>query len=135
MYKELKTELEDKIILEELISSKKERIKYIIQRELGIHATTYSELKIQCPVIDDKNARVFGKVEKLDKELQELKEELSIIEKNLENIDKILAELNDTEKKVFRCRYIWGMSVKQTADRLNYSEQHIKRITKEILKK
>ena len=46
MYKELKTVLEDKRILEELISSEKERIKYIIQKELGLHATTYSELKI-----------------------------------------------------------------------------------------
>ena len=85
MYKQLKTDLEDKRILEELISSKKERIKYIIQKELGVHATTYSELKIQCPTVDDRNARTFGKIEKLDNEVKALEGEYELIEKSLEN--------------------------------------------------
>ena len=135
MYKELKTDLEDKRILEELIPSKKERIKYIIQKELGVHATTYSELKIQCPVIDDKNARVFGKVEKLDKELHTLEGEYNIIEKSLENTDKIMSTMDSIEKKVFRNRYILGLSVRMTAEKLNYSMDRIKQITRKILKK
>lgn len=135
MYKELKTDLEDKRILEELISSKKERIKYIIQKELGIHATTYSELKVQCPIIDDKNARIFGKVEKMDKELHVLEGEYNIIEKSLENTDKIMSTMDSIEKKVFRNRYILGLSVRMTAEKLNYSMDRIKQITRKILKK
>lgn len=135
MYKELKTDLEDKRILEELIPSKKERIKYIIQKELGVHATTYSELKIQCPIIDDKNARVFGKVEKLDKELQVLEGEYKIIETSLENIDKIMSTMDSTEKKIFRNRYILGLSVKNTAERMHYSVDWIKEKTRKMFQK
>lgn len=135
MYKQLKTDLEDKRILEEEILGKKERIKYIIQKELGVHATTYSELKVQCPVIDTKNARVFGKLEKLDKELHTIEGEYNIIDKSLENIDEIISTMDSIEKQVFRCRYILGLSRKATAERLNYSPDRIKQITKKILQR
>ena len=39
---------------------------------MGLHATTYKELKIECPTVDDKFARVFSQIEKLDKDLQVL---------------------------------------------------------------
>ena len=135
MYKELKSQLEDKGILEEEIKSLEERIKYKIQKQLGLHATSYSELKINCLVIDDKMAKVFGQIEKLDKRLQVAKGELQIIENTLEKVDYKLQKSNDLEKKVFRCRYILGLSVKQTAERLNYSEDHIKDISGRINKK
>lgn len=135
MYKELKTDLEDKRILEELISSKKERIKYIIQKELGVHATTYSELKIQCPTVDDKNARTFSKVEKLDNEVKVLEGEYELIDKSLENTDKIMATMDSTEKKIFRNRYILGLSVKNTAEKMNYSPDRIKQITRKMFQK
>ncbi|MBE6147448.1 MAG: hypothetical protein E7168_03845 [Firmicutes bacterium] len=135
MYKELKNDLEDKRILEELISSKKERIKYIIQKELGVHATSYTELKIQCPVIDDKNARVFGKIEKLDREVQILEGEYKIIESSLNNIDKIMSTMDSTEKKIFRNRYILGLSVRSTAEKMNYSVDWIKEKTRKMFQK
>ena len=43
--------------------------------------------------------------------------------------------MSDIEKQVFRCRFIWGLSVKETAERVSYSEKQIKRITKEMLSK
>lgn len=135
MYKELKTQLEDKRILEDTISGLEERIRYKIQKELGLHATSYSELKIQCLTMDDKMLKVFSQIEKLDKRLQTTKGELKIIENTLQKIDELLEKSNDLEKKVFRCRYIWGLSVKQTAERLNYSEDHIKDISGRINKK
>lgn len=135
MYKQLKTDLEDKRILEELISSKKERIKYIIQKELGVHATTYSELKIQCPTVNDKNARVFGKVERLDNEVKALEGEYELIERSLENTDKIMATMDSTEKRIFRNRYILGLSVKSTAEKMNYSPDRIKQLTRKMFQK
>lgn len=135
MYKELKSQLEDKGILEEEIQGLEEIIKYKINKQLGLHATSYSELKINCLVIDDKMAKVFGQIEKLDKRLQVAKGELQIIENTLEKVDDKLQKSNDLEKKVFRCRYILGLSVKQTAERLNYSEDHIKDISGRINKK
>lgn len=135
MYKQLKKQIDDKKILEDLEYCLKERIKLIIQKQLGLHATSYAELKIECPTVDDKYAKVFGKVEELDKDLQRIKEEIKIIEDTLNKIDKKIATMNDTEKKVFRCRFLWGMTVKQTAERLNYGTDRIKQITREIFKK
>ena len=57
-----------------------------------------------------------------------------IIEKTIENIDSLLSKMEDKKKKVFRCRYIWGLSRKETAKRLNYSEDRVKQITREIFK-
>lgn len=135
MYKQLKKQLSDKRILEELIRGYEDRIKLKIQNQLGLHATTYAELKIECPIIEDKFARVFSQIEKLDKERLDLVEELNVINKLLENADEQMKKLNEIEMKVFRCRYFMGLSVKQTAERLNYDERHIKRITKEIMQK
>lgn len=135
MYKRLKKDLEDKRLLEEEIQGLKDQIKYKIQKQLGLHATTYKELKIECPIIEDKFARVFSQIEKLDNDLQNLEGELNIINIRLDNIDEQMKIMDSIEKQVFRNRYILGLSVSKTAERLNYSEQHIKRITKELFQK
>ena len=93
MYKHIKEDLEDKKILEEEIQGLKERIKYKIQNELGLHATTFSELKVECPKIEDKFLRTFTKIEKLDKKREVLQGELSIIERTIENVDLLLSNV------------------------------------------
>lgn len=135
MYKELKRELEDKKILEEEIRSLEERIKLKIQKELGLHSTTFKELKIESSTIDDRYAKVFAKIEVLDKRRELIQSELDIINRHLDVIDKRLGEMKDKEKKVFRCRYIWGLSVRETAERLGYSTDRIKQITRNLFKK
>ena len=97
LYKELKTQVEDKKILEESIKGLQERIKYKIQKELGLKATSYSELKIECVKIDDRYTRVFSKIEALDKDLQKQKEELEIIEKTLNNIERLIGDMKDRD--------------------------------------
>lgn len=135
MYKELKRELEDKKILEEEIKSLEERIKLKIQVELGLHSTTFNELKVESSIVDDRYARVFAKIEGLDNRRKMLQEELNIIIKHLDIIDRRLGEMKDKEKKVFRCRYIWGLSVRETAERLNFSQDYVKEISSKINKK
>lgn len=135
MYKELKRELEDKKILEEEIKSLEERIKLKIQVELGLHSTTFNELKVESSIVDDRYARVFAKIESLDNRRKILQEELNIIIKHLDIIDRRLGEMKDKEKKVFRCRYIWGLSVRETAERLNFSQDYVKEISSKINKK
>lgn len=133
MYKDLKKMLEDKKILEEEIRGFEERIKYKIQKELGLHSTTFKELKIEAlNIIDDRFARVFAKVEELDKSRELRQGELDIINNILNSIDELISKMSDTEKKVFRCRYYWGMSVKDTAERLGYNPDYIKQITRKI---
>ena len=135
MYKELKNQLEDKKILEGQIQDLKERIKYKIQNELGLHATTFSELKVESPTIEDKFAKVFAKIEDLDNRKTLLEGELSIIEKDLIEINEVLKKSTDKHKKVFKARFVDGLSVNQTASKLNYSDKQIKRITSELFKK
>ena len=135
MYKELRQWLEDKKILEEILHGLEERIEFKIQKELGIHATTFKELKIQCVNIDDKFTNTFIKIEKLDKRREVVQEELDIINRRLDKIDNMISKMNGIEKKIFKCRYIWGMPIKNIAERLNYSEIQVKRILKEINKK
>ena len=135
MYKELRQWLEDKKILEEILHGLEERIEFKIQKELGIHATTFKELKIQCVNIDDKFTNTFIKIEKLDKRRAVAQEELDIINRRLDKIDNMISKMNGIEKQIFRCRYIWGMPIKNIAERLNYSEIQVKRILKEINKK
>ena len=135
MYKQLKKQLSDKRVLEDLIRGYEDRIKFKIQKQLGLHATSYAELKIECPVVDDRFARVFSQIENLDRELQSLKGELEIINQLLENADDKMKNLNEVEMKVFRCRYILGLSRKATAESLNYSPDRIKQITRKILQR
>lgn len=134
MYKQLKKQLSDKRILEDLIRGYEDRIKLKIQKQLGLHATSYAELKIECPVVEDRFARVFGQIEKLDRERLELVEELEIINKLLENADEKMRQLKEKDMNIFRCRFFLGLTVNQTAERLHYSEDYIKERTREILK-
>lgn len=136
MYKDLKNWLEDKKILEEDIKGLNERIKYKIQKELGLHSTTFKEVKIETlNIVDDRFLRVFEKIEKLDKRREILQGELDIIESTLNKIDTLLGQMQSKEKKVFRCRYIWGLSVNQTAKRLGYSPDYVKEISQKINQK
>lgn len=134
MYKELRQWLEDKKILEEILHGLEERIEFKIQKELGIHATTFKELKIQCVNIDDKFTNTFIKIEKLDKRREVVQEELDIINRRLDKIDNMISKMNGIEKKVFKCRYIWGLTRKKTAQQLGYSEDRIKQITSAMFK-
>lgn len=135
MYKQIKTQLEDKRLLEELIRGLEDRIKFKIQKQLGLSATSYAELKIECPTVEDKFVRVFSQIEKLDKDLQIAKEEYSIIEKCIGNIDKQMSSMDSVEKKIFRNRYILGLSVRQTAEKLHYSTDWVKEKTRKIFQK
>lgn len=136
MYKDLKKWLEDKKILEEDIKGLSERIKYKIQKELGLHSTTFKEVKIETlNIVDDRFLRVFEKIEKLDKRREMLQGELDIINDVLDKIEKDLAKMSGKEKKVFRCRYILGLSVNQTAERLGYGPDRVKQITRKMFEK
>lgn len=136
MYKQLKKQLDERDNINKIIKSLDERIALIIHKRLGLHGTSYSDIKLEIiGNTDDKFAQTFAKVEKLDKERELLIEERKIIDKLIDNVSKNISNSNDIEQKVFKCRYILGLSNQQTSERLGYSIQHIKRINKEISKK
>ena len=136
MYKQLKKQLDDKKILERNIRELEDRITFIIQKQLGLKGTSYSDIKLEIiGTKDDKFLNTFAKVENLEKDRLNLIEERNIIDKLIDDVSKNISNGNDIEQKVFKCRYILGLSNQQTSERLGYSIQHIKRINKEISKK
>lgn len=136
MYKQLKKQLDDKKILERNIRELEDRITFIIQKQLGLKGTSYSDIKLEIiGTKDDKFLNTFAKVENLEKDRLNLIEERNIISNFIDDVYKSITNMNNTELNVFKCRYILGLSNRQTAERLGYSIQHIKRINKEISKK
>ena len=136
MYKQLKRQLDDKKIIEKNIKELDDRIAFIIQKRLGLKGTSYSDIKLEIVGnTDDKFAQTFAKVESLDKERESLIEERKIIIDFIDDIYKSITNMNNIELNVFKCRYILGLSRKKTAERLGYTEDRIKQITRKINKK
>lgn len=135
MYKQLKSQIDDKNIINMTIKELDERIKLILQSQLGLKATSFTEAKIECGGKKDKFAKAFSKVEKLDKELNILYQEKEIIDKFLKEVEKAISDMNDLEKDTFRCRYMLGLTRIETAKRLGYSVDRIKQINKNISSK
>lgn len=137
MYKELKTELDDKKINDILIKSKTERISFKLQKQLGLKSSNYSDAKLEIVAMskNDKFINAFASVEELDKEVEILKDENKIIDNTINVISREIDKMKDNEKSVFKCRYILGLSVNETAERLGYGEDRIKQISREISKK
>ena len=136
MYKQLKRQIDDKVIIDKNIRELEDRIKYKIQKQLGLHGTSFADIKIaSVGKQDDKFLRTFSQIEKLDKDRQELVGEKAIIVDFIDDVYKSITNMNNTELNVFKCRYILGLSNSETAERLGFSIQHIKRINGEIIKK
>lgn len=136
MYKQLKKQLDDKKIIERNIRELEDRISFIIQKRLGLKGTSYSDIKLEfAGNTDDKFIQTFAKVENLEKDRLNLIEERNIIVNFIDDVYKSITNMNNTELNVFKCRYILGLSNRQTAERLGYTIDRIKQINREILKK
>lgn len=136
MYKQLKRQIDDKSIIDKNIRELEDRIKYKIQKQLGLHGTNFADIKIlSVGKQDDKFSRVFSQIEKLDEDRLELIGEKEIIVDFIDNVYKSITNMNNNELNVFKCKYMLGLTNKETAERLGFSIQRIKQINKEIIKK
>ena len=136
MYKQIKKQLDEKRIIDRMIKELTDRIEFIIHRKLGLKGSSYSDIKIEMVgVTEDKYLQAFAKVENLDKERELLIEEKNIIVDFINDIYKSINNMNNQELNVFKCRYMLGLSRRETAKRLGYTEDRIKQITREIIKK
>ena len=103
MYKQLKKQIDDKEIITKNIRELEDRIKFKIQKQLGLHGTSFSDIKIEAiGKKDDKFLRTFSQIENLDKDRLTLIEERDIIDKFLNDIYKSISkmgklELNETK--------------------------------------
>ena len=101
-----------------------------------MHGTTFADIKIESlGNKDDKFLKTFSQVEHLDNDRLELVEERNIIVEFINDVYKSITNMNDIELKVFRCRYIDGLTNQETADRLSYTIDRIKQINRQIKEK
>lgn len=136
MYKQLKKQIDDKEIITKNIRELEDRIKLKIQKQLGLHGTSFSDIKIEAiGKKDDKFLRTFSQIENLDKDRLTLIEERDIIDKFLNDIYKSISKMGDLELNVFKSRYILGLTQQETATRLNYTIDRIKQIDRNIKEK
>lgn len=136
MYRQLKKQINDKSVIDKNIRELEDRIRFKIQKQLGLRGTTFADIKIESVgVKDDKFLRTFSQVEHLENDRLDLIEERNIIINFINEVYKSINNMNDVELKVFRCRYLDGLTNQETATRLSYSIQRVKQINAEIMKK
>ena len=81
MYKQLKKQINDKEIINKNIRELEDRIKFKIQKQLGLHGTSFADIKIEAMgKKDDKFLKTFSQIENLDKDRLILIEERNIID-------------------------------------------------------
>lgn len=134
MYKQLNWHLEQQKVLEIEIIGLEKRIKHKIQKELGLHSSTYSELRIECAKFDDKFSRVFAQVEFLDKQLKYKKEELEIEIETINKIYQILSNFNDRENKIYLDYYLNHLSTIKIGIKYRISDRQVRKILNKINK-
>lgn len=134
-YKTLKSKIEDKKVHERTLRLLDDQIKLYIDSKLGLRGMTYEEVKVQKSNFGDKFASTFADIEKLDKEREFEKKQLELINDYLNDIDKLFGTLNNREKAIFKLKYIYGYTDKETSIELDVCEKTISRAVKKILEK
>ncbi len=133
MYRQLKKQLDDKKIIEKNIEELEERIRFKIQKQLGLRGTTFTDIKIfGLGETDDKFLTIFSQIENLDKDRLQLLDEYTIIDNFINDILKLISQMGNLELDVFKNRYILGLTQQETANRLNYTIDRIKQIDRNI---
>ncbi len=136
MYKQLKKQINDKEIINKNIRELEDRIKFKIQKQLGLHGTSFVDIKIEAMgKKDDKFLKTFSQIENLDKDRLILIEERNIIDTFINEVYKSISQMGDLELNVFKLRYILGLTQQETANRLNYTIDRIKQIDRNIKEK
>jgi RNA polymerase sigma factor (sigma-70 family) len=125
---------DDQTLLERTYRLLNERIQFMIDEKLGFHGFTYEDVKIQCQKNPDRFTSAFAALEELDRERILVRKELDMINDYFIDIDKLISRMNDREKKVFKAKYLYGLSNMDIAAQLDCSEKTIQRLIKEIEK-
>ena len=112
----------------QIAKARKETLEY--KRSLYFYRTQPKATVIKDTVVmvephNDVYLEYLSKVEKIDRQLKEGNEEISILEENLNKMTEELRCMKSKLAKVFVDVYIDGLTVKQTAIKENYSESHI----------
>ncbi|MBQ7654524.1 MAG: DUF1492 domain-containing protein [Clostridia bacterium] len=126
-------ELNGSFYAKQLIRSYQEQIKELQEKSLSLKS---SSSFTGAPSGQSKKAAYTAYIEQiicLEEKLQDaIERQLQAEAKTTEYIEQFN---NETEKLLLRLRYIEHMSWSEIADEMNYSERHILRLHREILKR
>lgn len=125
---------EDEQLYKRVYDLLNQRIKLKIDEKLGLQGMSFSEVKIKLNSERDKYSTVLAELEELEKEKDLVKKELNIIKDFFDKIDRDISQMKEKEKKVFKAKYLYGLSNLDIASQLNCSEKTIQRLLKEIEK-
>jgi DNA-directed RNA polymerase specialized sigma subunit len=73
--------------------------------------------------------RIIESIHKIESHLYLAQEEKKCKEKAKKDIEEILGKMEGLEYQVFYNRVVKGLTIEKIAEKLNYSESHIKRIS------
>ena len=132
MYKQIKKQIADKRLIGITREGIEKRIRFKIDKVLGLRGMSIQEVKIQLKNSEDRHTSVFASIEDLDKDRIILLEEENIIDEMLSKINDAIDDLNEIEHKVFRAMYLRGMTQQEIADSEGYSLDRIKQISRDI---
>lgn len=122
----------DQTLYEKTYKLLNERIQLKIDETLGLHGFTFDEVKVQNEKHPDKYTTTFAELEELDKSRTLVKKELDKINDYFNEIDRDIEAMSEIEKKVFKAKYLYGLSHANIATKLDCSEKTIQRIIKDI---
>lgn len=125
---------EDEQLYKRIYDLLDQRIKFKIDEKLGLQGMSFSEVKIKLEPERDKYSKVLEELEELDEEKKLAKKELDMIKDFFSKIDRDISQMKEREKKVFKAKYLYGLSNLDIASQLDCSEKTIQRLLKEIEK-
>lgn len=100
----------------------------------GMGAVDYSKDRVQSNFVPYTLDRIVERMNKIDAMIQQLDEQLKAKRETLEKIYKILEQMDGLEYKVAFMRDKLNMKLQEIAEKLDYSHDHIKRISSKIRK-
>ncbi len=120
-----------------ITSTKREKNKLIrenINFPRGLGAIDYSMPAVQTSFFQGDLATAYIKIHDLEVELMNLEEELEALLEQRNELEKIINDLGDVEKKAMMLR-IKGYTNIKISEKMHYSERQIERIFKNIREK
>ena len=127
------------IQLSELKIAEQRKITLIEKKDLLLNKMTNctSQLKdvVSGGAANDKMSNYLIKREELDRQLEEIDQEIKILKKGVHQMDEILTNVSGIEEKIFRLYYIEGKTPRQISFILPCSEPTIYRKLRKIKEK
>lgn len=120
-----------------ITSTKREKNKLIrenINIPRGLSAIDYSIPAVQTSLFQGDLASAYIKIHDFETELMDLEEELKQLYGQRDELERVINDLGDVEKKAMMLR-IKGYTNRKISEKMHYSERQIERIFKNIREK